>query len=148
MAGSPQALADELVEARRAFFATLDALPPDQRRVGEWGERELIAHLGYWVGHAAEAIHTVEQGRGADFDVGDHEVDERNATVARVARQTNLATVRRREEASFEALLERVRALDPALLGAQLAEWGTLEAGIREDGAVHYREHLDELPAP
>ena len=148
MAASPQAIADDLADARRAFFARLDALPADRRRIGEWGEPELIAHLGYWVGHAAEAIHAVEQGRAADFDVADHEVDQRNATVARIARQTNLATVRRREQASFDALVERLRALDPALLEVRLAEWGTLEAGIREDGAVHYREHLEQLPPP
>jgi hypothetical protein len=148
MAASPQAIADDLADARRAFFARLDALPADRRRIGEWGELELIAHLGYWVGHAAEAIHAVEQGRAADFDVADHEVDQRNATVARIARQTNLATVRRREQASFDALVERLRALDPVLLEVRLAEWGTLEAGIREDGAVHYREHLEQLPPP
>jgi hypothetical protein len=143
-----EALIGELVDARRDLFAAVDRLDPGARLVGEWGARELIAHLGYWVGHAAEAIHTVEQGRAAEFDVADHEVDERNATVARVARQTNLATVRRREEGSFEALVERLRALDPALLDVRLADWGTLEAGIREDGAVHYREHLDQLPPP
>jgi hypothetical protein len=148
MAAAPEAIADDLAEARRAFFERLDALPPDRRRIGEWGELELVAHLGYWIGHAAEAIHAAEQGRAAEFDVADHEVDERNATVARVARQTNLATVRRREQASFEALVERLGALDPALLDVRLADWGTLEAGIREDGPVHYREHLEQLPAP
>jgi hypothetical protein len=145
-AAAIEALVSELVEARRDFFAALDRLDPNTKVAGEWGARELIAHLGYWVGHAAEAIHSVEQGRAAEFDVADQEVDERNATVARVARQTNLATVRRREQASFEALVERLRMLDPALLDIRLADWGTLEAGIREDGAVHYREHLDRLP--
>ena len=69
----------------------------------------------------------------------------RNETVARVARQTNLATVRRREAASVEALLERLRGLDPSLLGTRLAAWGSLHDGIREDGAVHYREHAADL---
>jgi hypothetical protein len=144
---SPEELAAELADARRAFFAALDRLDPNTPVIGEWAARELVAHLGYWVGHAAEAIHAVEQGREAEFDVGALEVDERNATVARVARQTNLATVRRREQASFEALVGRLRALDPALLEVRLADWGTLEAGIREDGSAHYREHLEELPA-
>ena len=29
---------------------------------GEWSARELIAHLGYWTGHATEALHHAEQG--------------------------------------------------------------------------------------
>jgi hypothetical protein len=147
MAGSPQALADELIEARRAFFAAMDRLDPASRLTGEWSARELVAHLGYWVGHAAEAIHAVEQGRGAEFDVDDADVEQRNATVARVARQTNLATVRRREEASFDALVERLRALDSAQLDVPMGDGETLEAAIRDDGPDHYREHRDELPA-
>jgi hypothetical protein len=31
------------------------------------------------------------------------------------------------------------------LLATPLAAWGSLHDGIREDGAVHYREHADEL---
>jgi hypothetical protein len=142
-------LAEELSEARAAFLAKLDRVlaerGPDAPLAGEWGARELVAHLGYWVGHAADAIHAVEQGRADEFDVGDHEVDARNETVARVARQTNLATVRRREAASFDALVERLGRLDSALLETPLATWGSLHDGIREDGAVHYREHADGL---
>ena len=142
-------LADELSEARAAFVAKLDRLlaerGPDARLSGEWGPRELVAHLGYWAGHAAEAIHAVEQGRADEFGIGDREVDARNETVARVARETILATVRRREAASVEALLERLRGLDPSLLGTPLASWGSLHDGIREDGAVHYREHTADL---
>jgi len=142
-------LADELTEARATFMATLDRViaerGPDARVTGEWGVRELVAHLGYWAGHAAEAIHAVEQGRADEFEVGDREVEARNETVARVARETNLATVRRREAASVEALLERLRGIDPSLLGTQLASWGSLHDGIREDGAVHYGDHAADL---
>jgi hypothetical protein len=145
----PRQLADELVAARSTFTARLDRViaerGQDVRLTGEWGPRELVAHLGYWVGHAADAIHAVEQGRAAEFEVGDDEVDARNETVARVARQTNLATVRRREEGSYRALLERLHALDPALLDTWLASWGSLRDGIREDGSVHYLEHAADL---
>jgi hypothetical protein len=149
--GVPEEIAAELVEARDEFFAALDALPASRRGapdlVGDWGLRELIAHLGYWVGHAAESIHAAEQGRADEFEVGDMEVEERNATVARVARAASLATVRQREAASVEALLERLGRLDPAHLGVQLGTWGTLEAGLREDGPVHFREHAEQLRA-
>jgi hypothetical protein len=149
MTSETDAMADELIAARDDFIGVLDRIEPAHLNasgmVGDWSARELVAHLGYWVGHAADAIHAVEEGRAHEFETGEDEVDARNETVARVARQADLATARRREAASFEALVERVRAVDPVLLGTQLAEWGALRDGIREDGAFHYRKHAEEL---
>ena len=65
--------------------------------------------------------------------------------MARIARDTDLATVRRREAAAVEALVERLTALDPTLLAERLPDGATLEDGIREDGASHYREHAAGL---
>jgi hypothetical protein len=142
-------LVEELRDERDAFFRALDAVAPDSMTtpglVGEWSARDLIAHLGYWAGHATEVIHVVEQGRIDEIGVGEPPVDEVNATVARIARTTELVTVRKREAASVEALVERLLLLDPALLGERLPDGLTLEEGIREDGAAHYREHAEEL---
>ena len=44
--------------------------------LGEWSGRELIAHLGYWTGHATEVIHLLEVGRITDDDLGGQTVDE------------------------------------------------------------------------
>jgi Mycothiol maleylpyruvate isomerase N-terminal domain len=140
------ALVAELQRERDAFFEVLSAVSPESLTtpglVGEWSAREVIAHLGYWAGHAVEAIHAVEQDR---MEPDEPDVDAVNETVARVARSTDLATVRRREEASFEALLERLRTLDPALLEVELPEGDTLLAAVRDDGADHYREHAEQL---
>ena len=144
-----QHLIDDLTEARQGLFEVLDRVSPASMTtpglVGEWSARELIAHLGYWAGHAVEVIHAVEEGR-AD-EVGDEGLptDEVNDTVARVARETDLATVRKREAASVEALIERLRRLDPTLLDVPLPSGTTLERSIVEDGAEHYREHADGL---
>ena len=142
-------LVEELRDERDAFFRTLDAVAPDSMTtpglVGEWSGSDLIAHLGYWAGHAAEVIHAAEEGRIDEVGVGEPPVDEVNATVARVSRTTPLATVRRREAASVDALLERMLLLDPTLLSEHLPDGVTLEEGIREDGASHYREHAEEL---
>ena len=143
-------LVGELESARAAFFEALAAVPADVRQhpglVGEWSERELIAHLGYWAGHAVEAIHAVEDGRAAEFGADRPSVEEINATVARVARQADTATVRKREAASVAALLERLGRMDPSLLSVPLPHHGlTLEEGLREDGADHYREHTEQL---
>lgn len=145
---TPAELAADLVAARDAFHGELAGLSPTHlnadRLLGVWGARELVAHLGYWAGHATETIHGLEQ-EGVAPSTPEPSVDDINETVARVARSTDLATVRRRESASVDALLERIRALDPALLAEVLPDGDTLEHAIREDGPAHYREHLDEL---
>ena len=145
------ALLADSTEARQAFFAALESIRPSERAapglVGDWSARELVAHLGYWVGHAVEAIHHAEQGRAADFKVGDGEVDARNAVVARIARETDYETVLRREAEIFAVLSDRLARLDPRLLDVQLADWGRLEDGIREDAPLHYREHTSNLLA-
>jgi hypothetical protein len=145
-----QRLVEELRDERDAFFRTLDTVAPGSLTtpglIGEWSARELIAHLGYWAGHGVEAIHAVESGRADEFGADRPSVDEVNATVARVARQTDLATVRTRESASVAAFVDRLSAMDAELLATWLPHHDlTLESGIREDGAMHYREHAAEL---
>ena len=148
MAGVDALIAD-IKRERDALFAMLDTVEPDSLTtpglLGEWSGRELIAHLGYWTGHAAEVIHLLEIGRITDDDLGGQTVDEVNATVARIARETPLAMVRKREAASVEALVERIRTLDDAALAEVLPDGATLDRGIREDASDHYREHAEEL---
>ena len=143
------ALIADLEAAREEFLGLLAGVAPESMTtpglVGEWSAREILAHLGYWAGHATELIHAVETGRIAEVGLDEPPVDEINATVARVAMTTPLATVRRREAASVEALADRLRAFDPALLGQLLPDGSTVEQGIREDGANHYREHAAEM---
>lgn len=142
----PDALVAELRRERDGFFDALSAVAPESLTtpglLGEWSAREVIAHLGYWAGFAVEAIHAVEQGH-LETDVPD--VDAVNETVARIARSTDLATVRKREAASAEALVERLGTIDPALLATELPEDVTLLEEVRGDGATHYRKHADEL---
>jgi hypothetical protein len=144
-----QRLIDDLESARADLYLTLDRLDPASLTtpglLGEWSARELIAHLGYWAGNAVETIHHVEDGRVDEIGVGAPSTDQANETVARVARETDLATVRKREAASVETLLERLRRLDPSLLDVRLPGGSNLEAGIEEDAGAHYREHADDL---
>jgi hypothetical protein len=146
-----EALLREVQAARREFVAALADVEPSLLTapglVGQWSARELIAHLGYWTGHAAEAIHHAEMGRAADFGEDEHDVDERNAIVARVAAETDLATVRQREEAAFEALVTRLERADPAWLDEKVSYGDTVERVIQDDGPEHYREHTLDLRA-
>jgi SHS2 domain-containing protein len=145
------ALVDDLLAARQEFLDALADVEPGLMTtpglVGEWSARELIAHLGYWTGHAAEAVHQAELDRVAEFGDDEHDVDERNAIVARVALETDLATVRQREEAAFSALVERLRRADPAWLDDRVSYGDTLERVIQDDGPEHYREHALDLRA-
>lgn len=146
-----EALVEELTRERGVFFEVLGSVAEESMTTpglaGEWSGRELIAHVGYWIGHAAELIHEVEQGRIDEVGAGQPPTDEVNDTVARIARTTDLGTVRRREAASFDALVDRMRGMDPALLELTLPDGASVAEGIREDGAEHYREHADELRA-
>lgn len=145
----PTALARELEAARGAFLVVLGSLTDADLRspslVGSWGAREVVAHLGYWAGSAAEALHWAEQGRAAEYGADDLTVDERNEVVARIARETDLATVRAREAAAFDALLARVHRADPSLLEQRVADGSTVGFLVHDDGAEHYREHAAEL---
>jgi len=142
-------LIDDLVATRSDLFELLVGVAPADMTVpgliGEWSARELIAHVGYWAGNAVEVIHAVEEGRADEVGEGKPPTDEVNETVARVARQTDLATVRKREAASVDVLLERLGRMEPVLLSVRLPDGATLEEGVREDGPDHYREHADEL---
>ena len=144
-----RALIEDLTTARTGFFAALEATHPARRErsglVGELGARELVAHLGYWAGRVVDVIHALEDGRVEDAYEGQQPVDVVNDTVARVARETDLATVRKREAASVEALVTELRRLDPALLDDLLPSGAPLDALVREDGPDHYREHTEQL---
>jgi SHS2 domain-containing protein len=146
-----QELLRELQAARSEFLAALADVEPSLLTapglVGQWSARELIAHLGYWTGHAAEAVHHAEMGRTGDFGEDEHDVDERNAIVARVAAETDLATVRQREEAAFEALVTGLEHADPAWLDEKVSYGDSLERVIQDDGPEHYREHALDLRA-
>ena len=146
-----QALVDELVAAREEFQTALGdidrALLTSPGLVGEWSARELVAHMGYWAGHAAEAIHLAEQDRLDEFEADVPSVDERNAVVARVAGETDMPTVLSREELAFEAFRKRILTVDPAWLTERDADGDTLEEIIKYDGADHYREHTSDIRA-
>jgi hypothetical protein len=149
--GQLEALAGELRAARDELVAVLRDVDPQLLTApglaGEWSARELIAHLGYWAGHAAEALHHAEQGRTEAFGTDEMDVDDRNAVVTRVAAQTELATVQQREQAAYEALLIAIERADPAWLDERVAYGDSLEQVIRDDGPDHYREHVADVRA-
>ena len=144
-----QELLDGLGAARDEFLAAIGDIDPALRTtpglVGEWSARELLAHVGYWSGHAAEALFRAEQGELAGFGRDELSVDDRNAVVARVAAETDYATVAEREQGAFEQFAIRLTSLDPDGLGERDADGDTLEEIIAFDGVDHYREHTLDI---
>jgi hypothetical protein len=146
-----QELLDDLAAARDAFLAAVADIDPALRTtsglVGDWSARDLLAHVGYWAGHAAESLHRSEQGELSQFGRDELTVDERNEVVTRVARQTDYATVSTREEGAYDAFVARLTAVDPESLSDRDADGDTLEEIIGFDGAEHYREHTLDIRA-
>jgi hypothetical protein len=146
---TPHDLVRELTDARAEVMRAVDAVDPSSHAtpglIGDWSVRDLLAHLGYWAGHAVEAIHAAEDGRPGEHGLDDPPTDEINDTVVRVARQTPLDAVRKREAASFEALVTWLGRMEPTLLDVELGDGSTVEEAVRGDGVDHYREHADEL---
>ena len=146
-----QELLDGLAAARDEFLAAVADIDPALRTtpglVGDWSARDLVAHVGYWSGHAAESLHRAEQGELHEFGRDDLSVDERNEVVTRVARETDYATVASREQGAYDAFVTRLTAVDPESLADRDADGDTLEEIIGFDGAEHYREHTLDIRA-
>lgn len=146
-----QELLDGLASARDDFLAALADIDPALRTtpglVGDWSARDLLAHVGYWAGHAAESLHRAAQGELSEFGRDDLSVDDRNDVVTRVARETDYATVASREQGAYEAFMARLTAVDPESLDDRDADGDTLEEIIAFDGGDHYREHTLDIRA-
>ena len=144
-----QELLDGLQAAREEFLVAMADIDPALRLtpglVDDWSARDLMAHVGYWTGHAAESLHRAEQGELSAFGRDELSVDDRNAVVTRVARETDYATVASREQSAYEAFVERLAAVDPESLSDRDADGDTLEEIIGFDGAEHYREHTLDI---
>jgi hypothetical protein len=146
-----QELLDGLAAARDEFLAAMADIDPALRTtsglVGDWSARDLLAHVGYWAGHAGESLHRAEQGELNEFGRDELSVDDRNEVVTKVARETDYATVATREQGAYDAFVGRLAAVDPESLGDRDADGDTLEEIIAFDGADHYREHTLDIRA-
>ena len=116
--------------------------------VGEWSARDLIAHLGYWAGHAAEVIHRLEQGRIEEDRR--RRADRRRGQRDRRARRAHDRRWRRCEArggigrgAGRAADAARPRAARPRCCRTA-RPWTRASARTRPS---HYREHAEELRA-
>lgn len=148
-------MTDELLAAldaaRSDFLAALADVDEDLATVPgvmeEWSVRDLVVHVAFWAEHASGAIDLATGGRGPEFAYSTEDTDAMNARVLAEGRSVSPSEALEREEAAFTGLRDRVRNLDPALLGLELGNGDTVEAVIGYDGPEHYAEHTAHLRA-
>lgn len=127
-------------EAWRRFAETVRAVPADRRDVEGvvpgWTVHDLVWHVGYWAGYAADVIERDRAGE-TDLEPAGSELEE--AEILATGRSMNWDEVVRRAEQGRD----RVRAAlssspDP---GNTAVEW------FRDDTFEHYDEHTAEIRA-
>ena len=127
-------------EAWRRFAETVRAVPADRRDVEGvvpgWTVHDLVWHVGYWAGYAADVIDRDRAGE-AELEPADSELEE--AEILARGRSMSWDDV----VAGAEQAHDRVRAAfsnspDPG---------GTAVAWFRDDTFDHYDEHTAEIRA-
>ena len=144
-----QELLDGLKAARDEFLAAIGDIDPALRTtpglVGDWSARELLAHVGYWAGHAAESLHRAEQGElPSSAGTSCRSTSATRSWRASRPRPTTPRSPRARRAPSSSSR-RGWPSVDPESLGERDADGDTLEEIIAFDGADHYREHTLDI---
>jgi hypothetical protein len=127
-------------EAWGRFAETVDAVPADRRDVEGvvpgWTVHDLVWHVGYWAGYAADVIERDRAGEGAleppDSQLEDEEI------LATGRGMSWGEVVRRGEQAHKHVRAAFSKSTDP---GDIAVEW------FRDDTFDHYDEHATEIRA-
>ncbi len=127
-------------EAWRGFAETVSSIPADRRAVEGvvpgWSAHDVVWHVGYWAGYAADVI---ERDRAGETDLEPAGSQLEDAEILATGRAMSWDEVVRRTEQSHD----RVRAAfssspDP---GDVAVRW------FSEDTFDHYDEHAAEIRA-
>lgn len=103
----------------------------------DWNVKDLLAHIGAWLGEAAKDLDRIRQGTYDATGWTDAETDAANLKIYKAFRDTDLETVRRDLFASREAILDSF---------GQLSEvTGEADNVLRTEGPEHYADHLVDL---
>jgi hypothetical protein len=139
------ALRDELLREEDAAFAEflaevrgLGAGAVDEPLLpGGWSVRDLLWHVACW---CAECAHALERIRLGTYGGWEEDTDALNARFLEEGRRHDAATCRATLAAARNRMLQELAAL-PEEPPGEAVEW------FRESGALHYREHLEDLRA-
>ncbi len=128
------------------FRTELNRLSDEQRNerwLGSWGMRELLAHMSGWHEEMAAGLERLARGErptpeGVDYS----DADAWNATFAQQAAATPADALAR-----FEETHRKFRAAIEAVADDRFGEGKTVNRIADMAGVDHYKEHLDELRA-
>ena len=141
----------ELASEHDAFVTALEAvdleLVTTPGVVEDWSVRDLVVHVAFWAEHATEALALAATGRGGEFAYDTAQTDAMNARLLEESRKTTPDAAVEREERAYDAFVEAISSLDPAVLDLRLGNGDTVAEVIGYDGPEHYREHTAHLRA-
>lgn len=122
--------------------ALIHVLAPDERlapgyfRDPDWSVKDLVAHLGTWLGEAATQLTNIAARSYVPHDV---DVDARNADMLAATKQESWETLWTHATTARAYMLQHWFALNGP---SEAANWW-----VRKAGAEHYGEHLPPLRA-
>lgn len=141
----------ELDAARARFIAALADVEPDLFTVPglmeTWSARDLVEHVAFWSGHAADALELATSGHGNDFAYDSSQTDAMNAETLAGASRLTPGQVTEHEQVAFARFRDALASLAPDVLDLVLGNGDTVERVIRYDGPEHYDEHTEHLRA-
>ena len=103
----------------------------------DWNVKDLLAHIGGWLGDAAQDLDRIRQGTYQVTEWTDVQTDAANLEMYKSLRDTDLQTVRRELLAARQALLDAFGRLPDVT--------GDAEDVFRTEGPEHYADHLVDL---
>jgi hypothetical protein len=140
----------ELEKAWAELSAVVEAIPPEDREkpgvVDSWTLKDLLGHIAFWCGRAAETLRCVCDDRLGNIPVGEGEgwVDEWNAREYELRKDRPFTEVRvewLRNYAEANACLDATpeEKLNVQLRGNEVAAY------FAGDTYEHFREHAQQI---
>lgn len=153
MSASSKAQAErDLEETWEELEAVADLFSPEELErpgvVGQWSMKDLLGHIAFWAGQAAENLRLVALGRGEEIrrPGGEPTTAAWNERERRLREHQPLASVREEWLKSFEDVRQGLRNLQPERLKQEAGGRRVFEL-FAEDTYEHYREHLEHMRA-
>jgi len=116
--------------------------------VDSWSVKDLVGHMAFWTGKAADDLKKAAAGRAADIEgPGSAEIgDEWNKREADSRKGRSLADVRAELDSGFREAQEALQGISPETLDLEAAGW-TVFVRFGADTFMHYREHAEQIRA-
>jgi hypothetical protein len=145
-----QELLSKVRASRVRFDTEIGQVPTDEMTEPNldngWSIKDMLAHIGFWEGRAADLLNTLQQGQTPD---GEREIDRLNARVYAEHQAQPLNEVVKWERSQYDNLLDEIENSSEADLfnpnrfawteGVAFYEW------IAGNTYGHYDEHLAAL---